>query len=259
MRKRDVLALYPYVCPPYSKKQVTAGKNQVKTFPRTINTCVMLATAISKIYKTYVEKIVQTVQRLATGWTVRGSNPGGGQNFPHPSRPALGPTQPTVQWVPGLSRGKERQGRNADPSPPSSTMVMKGQSYSSTPPMGRTACTEPQCLYMGDLYLTLYGKETRQHSTSTSLPCQRNKQLQEKNQVKTFPRSMNKCVQLAKTISEIYKPYINTLRTGLLNCLNARSRGLIFRHRASCIQGQAFRYSPENAFHTFNQQIYFIT
>jgi hypothetical protein len=28
---------------------------------------------------------------------------------------------------------------------------------------------------------------------------------------------------------------VNTLRTGLLNCLNARSRGLTFRHRASCI------------------------
>ena len=27
----------------------------------------------------------------------------------------------------------------------------------------------------------------------------------------------------------------NTWRTGLLNCLNARSRGLTFRHRASCI------------------------
>ena len=28
---------------------------------------------------------------------------------------------------------------------------------------------------------------------------------------------------------------LNTLRTGLLICLNARSRGLTFRHRASCI------------------------
>ena len=36
-------------------------------------------------------------------------------------------------------------------------------------------------------------------------------------------------------------PAFNTLRTGLLNCLNARSRGLTFRHRASCIEGQAFR------------------
>ena len=38
-------------------------------------------------------------------------------------------------------------------------------------------------------------------------------------------------------------------------------RGLLvltFRHRASCILGQAFHYTPENAFYIFNQQIYFI-
>ena len=38
-------------------------------------------------------------------------------------------------------------------SPPSSAVVKKGQSYTYTPPISRTACTEPQCLYKGDLYL----------------------------------------------------------------------------------------------------------
>ena len=33
-----------------------------------------------------------------------GSNPSADKIF-RPSRPALGPTQPPVQWVPGLSRG----------------------------------------------------------------------------------------------------------------------------------------------------------
>ena len=53
-----------------------------------------------------------------------GSNPGGDEIF-HTSRPALGPTQPPVQWVPGRSRGKVRPGRAADHSPASSATVME--------------------------------------------------------------------------------------------------------------------------------------
>jgi len=56
-------------------------------------------------------KTAQSVQRLATGWTVRGSNPNGGRDFLYPSRPALGATQPPTQWVPGNHRGL--RGRDA--------------------------------------------------------------------------------------------------------------------------------------------------
>ena len=33
-----------------------------------------------------------------------------GRDFPHLSRPVLGPTQPPVQWVPGFSRGSMAAG-----------------------------------------------------------------------------------------------------------------------------------------------------
>ena len=62
-----------------------------------------------------------SVVGIATGYVLDG--PGiesrwGGPDFPHLFRPALGLTQPPVQWVPGLSRGKERPGRDADPYSP---------------------------------------------------------------------------------------------------------------------------------------------
>ena len=40
-----------------------------------------------------------------TGWTVLGSNPGGGRFFSPPSGPSMGPTQPPVRWAPGFFPG----------------------------------------------------------------------------------------------------------------------------------------------------------
>ena len=72
-----------------------------------------------------------------------------GRDFPHISRPARPWSPPSLLYngYRVFLSWKVRPGRAADHSPPSSTAVKKEYSYTSTPPMGRTACTEPQCLY----------------------------------------------------------------------------------------------------------------
>jgi len=81
------------------------------------------------------------------------NNPGRGEIFRTcPDRP-WGPPSLLYNGYRVFPGGKERPGRDADPSPSFSAVVMKGYSYTSTPPMGRTACTEPRCLYKGALYL----------------------------------------------------------------------------------------------------------
>jgi hypothetical protein len=64
--------------------------------------CVLSHTAMSILGRS-----VRTIKKNTEALVVARS--GGripvGRGFPHPSRPALGPTQPPVQWVPGLSRG----------------------------------------------------------------------------------------------------------------------------------------------------------
>jgi len=68
----------------------------------------------------------------------QGSIPGRDKDFflfATASRPALGPTQPPIQWVPGsLSPGVRRPGRAADHLPPSSVEVNNMWSYTYTRP-----------------------------------------------------------------------------------------------------------------------------
>ena len=51
-----------------------------------------------------------------------------GRDFPHLSRPALGPTQPPVQWIPGLSGVKSGRGMTLTPCPLLVPWSWKGRS-----------------------------------------------------------------------------------------------------------------------------------
>jgi len=63
-----------------------------------------ILTSAIKTYNliTWLFYSLSSVQRLATGWTVRESNFGGGRDFPYPSRHGRRLTQPPVQPVPGV-------------------------------------------------------------------------------------------------------------------------------------------------------------
>jgi hypothetical protein len=71
----------------------------------------------------HVGQVAQLVQRLATGWTVGGSNPGGGDIFRScPDRP-WGPPSLLYHVYLAFAGGRKQQGRNAGPSPHSSAEV----------------------------------------------------------------------------------------------------------------------------------------
>jgi hypothetical protein len=74
----------------------------------------------------FVGRVAQSVQRLVTGWTVRGSNPGGGEIFRTcPDRPCGLPSL-LYNGYRVFPKGKELPGRDVDPSPTSSAVGHEG-------------------------------------------------------------------------------------------------------------------------------------
>ena len=69
------------------------------------------------LYVPNVGRVVQSVQRLATGWTIRGSNPGGGEIFLTCPDPPCCPPSLLYNGHRVFPECKERPGRDAVPSP----------------------------------------------------------------------------------------------------------------------------------------------
>jgi len=106
---------------------------------------------------------------IATGYGLDG--PGlesrWGRDFPHLSRPVLGPTQPPVQWVPGLSPGvKSGRGVTMTPYPPLVPWSRKGRTipllslWAVRPVQSLSACTRVHFTFTFTFYHISYLEES---------------------------------------------------------------------------------------------------
>ena len=94
------------------------SRSQVKILRATVQNLAATATwgpgFLTEIFKKCplsLTGIALSVQRLATGWTVRDRIPMGRRDFPQPSTPALGPTQRGVDHSPHPPSSAEVEGR----------------------------------------------------------------------------------------------------------------------------------------------------
>jgi hypothetical protein len=125
---RDIFSAYGY----------RNGELRISVFSRFIWTLYQL---LKNFYYSLTEKWGNrdNAVSIATGYGLddRGVGvqvPVGSRILSTSFRPALGPTQPPVEWVPRtLSPALKRQGREADHSPPASAEVKKMWIYTSIP------------------------------------------------------------------------------------------------------------------------------
>ena len=80
--------------------------------------------------------IAQSVKRFATGWTFRGSNPGGGARFSAPIHTDPGAHPAFYTMGTGSFPGVKRPGRGVDhPSPSSAEVKERVELYVYSPPL----------------------------------------------------------------------------------------------------------------------------
>jgi hypothetical protein len=122
-------------------ESITERKQQNTLLCGHFLTCYFIISCGAEIYLNYTFNVSRNSSvGIATSYWLddRGVGvrvPVGSIIFSTSSRPALGSTQPPIQWVPGaLSPGVERPGREAHQSPPASAEVNNMRIYTSTPP-----------------------------------------------------------------------------------------------------------------------------
>jgi hypothetical protein len=155
---------------PASRPETTENSNTVLPKPKISQHLVLLLHYLIDIWL-WVGPVAQSVYRLARGWTVRGSNPGGVEIFHTCPDRSWGSPSMLYNGYRVFPGGKERPGRDADPSPLLVPWSWKGRALpllplrAVRPVQSRSACTRVQFtftfLFDSERFYTLINYENQ--------------------------------------------------------------------------------------------------